>query len=140
VGKSIAARSLENAAADRPDAPHFSGKRKSERYVADLAVELRGGGVVLPGRAVDLSEDGVRVRMSESVLRTISQTTDAVAFYEAVDHHFARGLEVWFPGHGLRVQASVVRLVTRPMGGSEAFIGCEFTKPLSAAEWTKIRP
>lgn len=138
--KSLVAATTHGNSVDRAGAPHFSGKRRAERLATDRAVELHGGGVVLPGKAVDVSPQGVRIRMTETVLRSVSASTDPIGFLHAMEAHFADGLDVCFPGHGLRAFAEVVRLITRPKGGGDAFIGCRFGKPLSDAEWAKVRP
>src|SRR5437868_12778902 len=118
---------------------HFAGKRKDERLPVDIRVELRGGGIVLQGRAVDASPHGVGVILSERSFQGFRATSDAVSTLALLQRHFTSGVEVRFPVQGnVRASGQIVRLNTPPKAGGDLTIGCKFTKSLTPQEWATI--
>jgi len=116
-------------------ASSFSGKRGIERRVVDLRVELRGGGAVVEGRALDLSEVGVGVYLQASALAPLGGAADAVTALRSLERHFTSGLEVRLAGKTqIRVPAHVIRVSTAPKPSGDVVIGCRFDRPLTPTE------
>jgi hypothetical protein len=118
---------------------HFAGKRKAERRTVDLRVELRGGGIVLQGRGVDLSPQGIGVLLSERTFQGFRATSDAVGTLALLQRHFTSGVEVRFSVHGnVKVAAQIVRLNTPTKPGGDLTVGCKFNRPLTPPEWSSL--
>jgi hypothetical protein len=118
---------------------HFAGKRKTERRTVDIRVELRGGGIVMQGRAVDLSPQGVGVYLAERTFQGFRATADAVSTLALLQRHFTSGVEVRFPVQGnVKVASQIVRLITPPKPGGDLTVGCKFTRALSPEEWAAV--
>jgi len=118
---------------------HFSGKRRSERRTLDVRVELTGGGVSIQGRAVDVSADGVAVRLNERTLQGLRDAPDAVAAFRALERHFTSGLVVRFPANGdVRVPARIARVIAPSKPGGELSVGLRFARALAPDEWAHV--
>lgn len=118
----------------------LAGKRAAERRAVDLRIELRGGGILLHGRASDLSERGVGVRLGARAFEGFREVHDMLGVMRLLDRHLARGVEVRFPSPGdVRVNGQIVRVFTAPGGATEEVaIGIRFARPLSPVEWAAV--
>lgn len=116
----------------------FSGKRHSRRFPAVLPVEIRSPYLMLRGETADLSRDGFRALLSEASISRLGDAHNALGLYEMIERHFADGLEAFFPRHGVRAPARVIRLLTTPKGGTDIYLGFRFSNPLSEQDWSKL--
>lgn len=125
--------------ASRPE-HRLTGKRAAERRPVDLRVELRGGGILVHGRATDVSERGVGVALGPRAFEGFRDVHDVVGVMRLLERHFARQVEVRFPVQSdVRVLASVVRVFTAPgAAAGETSLGLRFARDLTPVEWAAL--
>ena len=93
---------------------------------------------MLHGRTVDLSLQGVCVRLLDEALHGDRKATDAMTFLHVVERHFSSGIEVRFPSENVRAPAKVIRLIAPSKPGGELSLACRFVRPLTAIEEARI--
>ena len=87
---------------------------------------------------MDVSTQGLLVRLLAESFHGDRAAADAMAFLKVVERHFTSGVEVRFPLENIRLLANVVRLIVPPKPGGDLCLGCQFVRPLTPQEAAKI--
>jgi hypothetical protein len=125
--------------ADDPLRAFLSGKRGSERHPCHVAVELQGTLAAVSGIAFDLSEGGALVEINEPAFLEAEGGGGAQAYLELLTLHSQNGLQVAFPGHVTRVDATVVRWTAGTDEQQASRVGLSFARPLTPTELAALR-
>lgn len=112
----------------------LSGKRRSERQACSIPVEVRGGGAIVPGVAIDLSEGGAMVKIELSALNVMKPDMGALEMLETLERYFKHGMQLVFLKEGVRAPGTLVRLSPPTKPGEGVRIGCRFERELAAEE------
>ncbi len=128
----------DSAPANDPLRAFLSGKRRSERQACNLAVEMRGGGAVVPGTAIDLSEGGAMVRVELSALNVMKPEMSPFELLETLERYFRNGMQLVFLREGVRVPGTLVRLSPPTKPGEDVRIGCRFERELGSEESARL--
>jgi|GEM_PF-5666542 len=128
----------DSAPANDPLHAFLSGKRRSERQACNLAVEMRGGGAIVPGTAIDLSEGGAMVRVEVTALNVMKPDMGPFELLETLERYFKHGMQLVFLREGVRVPGTLVRLSPPTKVGEDVRIGCRFERELGADEAARL--
>ncbi len=115
----------------------LSGKRKSERHVVSLPVTVSGVKRECEATAVDLSNGGVLLSLSEQELRQASARRNN-GYLQAIQDNFRDGFDVHFPSCRVVVEAELVRMSVQPGEDGLVFLGCRFRHALSMDQRTRL--
>lgn len=110
----------------------LSGKRRHERHAVSLPVEVSGAGASFPGRAIDLSNGGAMVAITERALQHICQ--DGEDLLGVVNRCLADGFDLRFPDQRVVAEAHPVRLSVPSGPEGVLLIGCKFASLLGTAQ------
>lgn len=130
--------SHESAPAYDPLRAFLSGKRRSERQVCSIPVEVRGGGAAVPGVAIDLSEGGSMIRIELSALNVMKPDMGPLEVLETLERYFKHGMQLLFLKEGIRVPGTLVRMSPPTMPEEGVRIGCRFERELANDEAARL--
>lgn len=129
----------EDGATDEPEA-RPPERRHLPRRSADFGVSLTGGGLTLSGQAVDVSRQGLGVRLdawpTTSLLAAPKGAAGSAA--DRIRTAFGLGVVLEFRGREVRVPARLARIDGVPGAGPPPLLGLHFARALAEDEWTRL--
>lgn len=126
----------EQPTPDSPDAlrAFLWGKRQSRRHPLALDVYVRGALGEIAAMSMDLSADGVLLRIAASALAPDAAVEGEVDPFLLVQTHFRQACPAEFRKAGVTAHIEVVRLDVRPEDPDFVYVGCRFSHPLKAEQ------
>lgn len=115
-------------------------RRQRPRRAADFGVSLTGGGLTLSGQAVDVSRQGLGVRLDAWPTTSLLTTSKGPAGTAAdrLRAAFGLGVVLEFRGREVRVPARLARIDGVAGGGPPPLLGLHFARALAEDEWTRL--
>lgn len=122
----------EQPPSDSPDAlrAFLWGKRQSRRHPLALDVDVTGALGVIAAMSMDVSADGVLLRIAASDLAPQAAADGEVDPFLLVQTHFRQACPAEFRKAGVKAHIEVVRLDVRPEERDFVYMGCRFSHPL----------
>jgi hypothetical protein len=118
-------------------------RRATRRQRIDCPVTLHGGRLAVPGRAINLSRQGVAVDVTDAPAIEGVDARDPVARVRALQQAFVGGVVVQFRvAQEVRIPAKLVRFGTGTGDSGTPTLGLRLARALADDEWSRlaIRP
>lgn len=124
---------------DPAEPPAPSERRGARRQRVDVPVTLHGGRLSVPGRAVNLSRQGVAVEVDDTRLVEGADAPGPLAAVRALQRAFVGGLVVQFRvAAEIRIPARLVRYGTGTSDAGAPVLGLRMARALADDEWTRL--
>ena len=115
------------------EADHFAHKRRGQRRLCVMGIEVTGATGTWAGRTVNISRNGALIEITDPAFCTAGREATLLEFATRALSEFKKSMIVRFEDVPLRVEASVLR-VTRHPAAASLLLGCEFSRALTTRQ------